>query len=60
VKVETSAEAERSLRPFVGSVEVETRSKVEFGPVPAGINVVEVDLDAGPARVGLMPKAVAP
>ena len=60
VGVEAPAESERSLRPFLDSVELETRSKIEFGPVPVGVNVVAVDLDAGPTRVGLMPKAGAP
>jgi isoleucyl-tRNA synthetase len=60
VRVEAPAEAESTLRPFVDSVELETRSKIEFGQLPAGVNVVAVDLDAGPTRVGLMLKAGAP
>jgi isoleucyl-tRNA synthetase len=60
VRVEAPAAVERTLTPFLGSVEVETRSKIEFGPVPTGVNVVAVDLDSGPTRVGLMPRAVGP
>jgi isoleucyl-tRNA synthetase len=60
VRVEVPAGTEQMLRPYVGSVEVETRSKIDFGPMPAGIDAVAVDLDAGPTRVGLIAEAVAP
>jgi isoleucyl-tRNA synthetase len=60
VRVEALAAAERTLRPYLAAVEVETRSRIEFGPAPAGANALTVDLDSGPARVGLIPKAVAP
>ena len=60
VRVEALAAAERTLRPYLAAVEVETRSRIEFGPAPAGANAMTVDLDSGPARVGLIPKAVAP
>jgi isoleucyl-tRNA synthetase len=60
VRVETAAEIEATLRPFIPSVEVETRSRIEFGAVAPSGSVLAVDLDAGPARIGLMPRAVAP
>jgi isoleucyl-tRNA synthetase len=60
IRVELAAGAVQKLQPYVGSVEVETRSKIEFGPLPVGINAISVDLDAGPARVGLILRAVAP
>ena len=60
VRVETAAEIEATLRPFIPSVEVETRSRIEFGAVAPSGSVLAGDLDAGPARIGLMPRAVAP
>jgi isoleucyl-tRNA synthetase len=60
VRVEAPADAERTLRPYLGTVEVETRSKIDFGSIPAGGGFVAVELDSGPIRVGLMPEAVAP
>jgi isoleucyl-tRNA synthetase len=60
VRVETAAEIEATLRPFIASVEVETRSRIEFAVLAPTASVLAVDLDAGPARIGLMPKAVAP
>ena len=60
VGVEAAAAVQEALRPYLASVEVETRSRIEFGPVPAGAGFDEVDLDSGPARVGLMRGAVAP
>jgi len=60
VRVEALTAAERTLRPYLAAVESETRSRIEFGPTPAGANALAVDLDSGPARVGLIPKAVAP
>jgi isoleucyl-tRNA synthetase len=49
-----------SLAPYMALVEVETRSKIEFGPADAVPNVQSIDLDSGTVLVGLMPKAVAP
>jgi isoleucyl-tRNA synthetase len=60
VVVEAAAEIQQTLRPYLASVGVETRSRIEFGVLPPTANVLAVDLDAGPARVGLMPRAVAP
>jgi isoleucyl-tRNA synthetase len=60
IRVETPEAARRTLQPYIGLVEVETRSRIEFGPVPAGIAVLDVDLDTGPTRVGLIPGATAP
>jgi isoleucyl-tRNA synthetase len=60
IRVETAAEIVATLRPFIASVEVETRSRIEFAALAPSASVLAVDLDAGPARIGLMPKAVAP
>jgi isoleucyl-tRNA synthetase len=60
IRVEAAAEIQASLAPFVASVEVETRSRIEFGVPPTSANALTVELDAGPVRVGLMPRAVAP
>jgi isoleucyl-tRNA synthetase len=57
VRVEALEAVERTLRPYIGSVEAETRSRIEFGPVPAGVSALPVELDSGPTRVGLMPRA---
>jgi isoleucyl-tRNA synthetase len=59
VRVEAQAAVELVLRPYMGSVEAETRSKIEFGSIPAGVTALPVELDSGPARVGLMPRAAA-
>ena len=34
--------------------------KIDFGPVPPTVAALEVDLDSGAARIGLLPKAAAP
>jgi isoleucyl-tRNA synthetase len=60
IRVEAAAEIQASLAPFVASVEVETRSRIEFGVPLTSANALTVELDAGPVRVGLMPRAVAP
>jgi isoleucyl-tRNA synthetase len=60
VRVEAAAAVLEALRPYLSSVEVETRSKIEFAPVPADAGFVEIELDSGSARIGLMPGAVAP
>ncbi len=60
VRVEAPEAVERTLHRYVGSVEAETRSRIEFGPVAAGAAYLAVDLDSGPARVGLIPEAVGP
>jgi isoleucyl-tRNA synthetase len=60
VVVEAAVEIQQTLRPYLASVGVETRSRIEFGVLPPTANVLAVDLDAGPTRVGLMPRAVAP
>jgi hypothetical protein len=58
--VEAAAAVLEAVRPYLVSVEVETRSKIAFGSVPDGAGFDEIELDSGPARVGLMPGAVAP
>ncbi|MGD0247636.1 MAG: class I tRNA ligase family protein [Candidatus Limnocylindrales bacterium] len=60
VRVEAAAAVRQTLEPYLASVEVETRSRIEFGAISPHGNVLAVDLDAGPTRVGLMPKATAP
>jgi isoleucyl-tRNA synthetase len=60
VVVEATVEVQATLRPYLASVGVETRSRIEFGVLPPAANAVAVDLDAGATRVGLMPRAVAP
>jgi isoleucyl-tRNA synthetase len=60
IRVEAAAEIRQSLAAYLASVEVETRSRIEFGVPPSSASALTVELDAGPARVGLMPRAVAP
>jgi len=59
VQVEASETVQAVLRPYVGSVATETRSKIAFVDAPvAGLQPIE--LDSGTIRVGLLPKAVRP
>ena len=60
VRVAAPAGIRHTLEPYVASVEVETRSKIEFGRVPSSATALDVDLDSGSVRVGLLSKAVAP
>jgi isoleucyl-tRNA synthetase len=60
VLLEASAAVERTLEPYRASVEAETRSKIRFGPLPAISAALAIELDSGPIRVGLIPKAVGP
>ncbi len=60
VLVEAAPAVERTLEPYRTSVEAETRSKIRFGPLPATSAALAIELDSGPIRVGLIPKAVAP
>ncbi|MGA3057149.1 MAG: class I tRNA ligase family protein [Candidatus Limnocylindrales bacterium] len=60
VRVAAPAAIRQTLEPYLGSVEAETRSKIEFGPVPSSVTALDVHLDSGAARVGLLSKAVAP
>ena len=60
VRVDAKPEVQHTLAPYLGSVEAETRSKIEFGPVPSSVTALDVSLDSGAARVGLLSKAVAP
>ena len=59
VQVEASAAVQSVLEPFISSVAVETRSKIEFGAVQAAV-AQTIELDSGPIRAGLLPKAVRP
>jgi isoleucyl-tRNA synthetase len=47
------------LRPYLTSVQTETRSKIVFGSVPVDGGTA-VELDSGIVHVGLLPGAVAP
>jgi isoleucyl-tRNA synthetase len=60
VHVEAPEIVARTLQPYLRSVETETRSKIHFGPMPAGVSSLAVDLDSGSALVGLLPIAIAP
>jgi isoleucyl-tRNA synthetase len=60
ILVEAPESIRRVLEPYLESVETETRSKVDFGPLPATVIGLDVDLDSGASRVGLLSKAVAP
>ena len=53
--VETDAAVGSVLAPYLASVATETRSRIEFGAVPASATTIDAELDAGSARVGLMP-----
>ena len=60
VVVEAAPEVARALAPYVSSVEAETRSRIRFEPLPAGVGRLAVELDAGSATIGLLPAAIAP
>jgi isoleucyl-tRNA synthetase len=60
VRVDAPDPARRILQPFFGSVEAETRSKIEFGTVRPSVESVAVELDCGSIRIGLLGKAVRP
>jgi isoleucyl-tRNA synthetase len=60
VQVEAPEAVSRTLEPYLRSVETETRSKIQFGPMPAGVTPMSVDLDSGSVLVGLLPTAIAP
>ena len=47
VRVEAPDAVARTLEPYLASVEAETRSKIDFGPLPAGAASLPVDLDSG-------------
>jgi isoleucyl-tRNA synthetase len=60
IRVEAPEAIRLTLEPFIASVQAETRSRVGFGAIPANAAPVDVALDAGTVRIGLLPKAVAP
>jgi isoleucyl-tRNA synthetase len=60
IRVQAEGAVQDALRPYIGSVEVETRSKIVFGPIPAGVAFDEVELDSGSTHVGLLTGAIAP
>jgi isoleucyl-tRNA synthetase len=58
IRVDAPQTVRATLAPFLASVEVETRSKIAFEALPAGLAALDVELDSGAARIGLMDKAV--
>ena len=60
VRVDAADGPRSVLKPFVASVEAETRSKITFGAAQAPVEYAAVELDSGTVRVGLLGKAVAP
>jgi isoleucyl-tRNA synthetase len=58
VQVDAPDGVRQALAPFLASVEVETRSTIAFGALADASAAVEVDLESGAARIGLMDKAV--
>jgi isoleucyl-tRNA synthetase len=60
VRVDAPDAAQHVLRPFLASIEAETRSDIEFGTVRPSVESVAVELDSGSIRIGLLGKAVAP
>jgi isoleucyl-tRNA synthetase len=57
VRVEAPETVRRAVAPFLASLEIETRSRIEFEAFEAGSAPAEVELDSGVARIGLMDKA---
>jgi len=55
VRVEAADAVRVALAPYIAVVEVETRSRIQFGPADAVPNVQSIDLDSGTVLVGLMP-----
>jgi isoleucyl-tRNA synthetase len=60
IRVEAPPAVRTVLQPFVASVESETRSRIAFEALPAGAAALAVELDSGPATIGLIGKAAAP
>src|ERR1035437_8630568 len=59
VQVEASAAVQSVLARYIGSVATETHTKIAFRAVQAAV-AQTIELDSGPIRVGLLPKAVRP
>jgi isoleucyl-tRNA synthetase len=60
VRVEAPQAIQETLAPYLRSVEAETRSKIDFGPIPATATAADVELDSGAVRIGLLSKPAAP
>ena len=58
-QVEASEAIQSVLAPYIGSVATETHSKIAFRAVQAAV-AQTIELDSGPIRVGLLPKADRP
>jgi isoleucyl-tRNA synthetase len=54
VRVDAPQAIRETLAPYLRSVETETRSKIDFGPIPATVTAADIELDSGAIRVGLL------
>jgi isoleucyl-tRNA synthetase len=59
VRVAASEAVRVVLKPYIGSVASETRSRIEFVETPAA-GLAPIELDSGTVHVGLLPKADHP
>ena len=60
VRVEAAQAIRETLAPYLRSVEAETRSKIDFGPIPATVTAADIELNSGAVRIGLLSKPAAP
>ncbi len=60
IKVDAPAAVRATLKPYIASVEAETRSTIAFGVVPPSIDTIAAELDSGSVTIGLAGKADAP
>jgi isoleucyl-tRNA synthetase len=59
VQVAASEAVQIVLKPYIGSIATETRSRIAFADASA-VGLQPVELDSGTIRVGLLPKGVRP
>jgi isoleucyl-tRNA synthetase len=60
IRVEAPETVQKVLARYLSSVQAETRSRIAFSSIPAGVGSLTVDLDCGAATIGLIGKAAAP
>ncbi len=60
ISVQAPDAVKATLEPFVCFVEVETRSRISFGPIADGRTGLSVELDSGNVTICLAGKPVAP
>jgi isoleucyl-tRNA synthetase len=60
IRIDATEAIRAMLAPYLESISVETRSKIDFGAIPQTVTGMEVELDSGAVRVGLLSKAIAP